>query len=74
MTSTLRILDTGLAPARWNVAMTAALVRAALRWRGADTMRFHRYPACVLSATDSGLRQAVDLAYCRRRASRSRGA
>jgi lipoate-protein ligase A len=48
MTSPIRILDTGLRPARWNVAMTAAL--AALHADGAapDTIRFHRYPKCVL--------------------------
>ena len=35
MTAPIRILDTGLKPARWNVAMTAALARAACRRRRA---------------------------------------
>jgi lipoate-protein ligase A len=62
----LRILDTGLAPARWNVAMTAAL--AELHSTGAigDTVRFHRYPACVLIGAGQDMRSAADLAHCRR--------
>lgn len=67
MISTLRILDTGLAPARWNVAMTAALVRRHCDGEGPDTLRFHRYPACVLIGNGQRLWDAVDVAYCRRR-------
>ena len=67
MTSTLRILDTGLAPARWNVAMTAALARRHCDGEAPDTLRFHRYPACVLIGNGQRLTDAVDLAYCRRR-------
>jgi len=67
MTSALRILDTGLAPARWNVAMTAALVRRHCDGEAPDTVRFHRYPACVLIGNGQRLADAVDLAYCRRR-------
>jgi len=67
MTSALRILDTGLAPARWNVAMTAALVRRHCDGEAPDTVRFHRYPPCVLIGNGQRLADAVDLAYCRRR-------
>jgi len=67
MTSALRILDTGLAPARWNVAMTAALVHRHSDGEAADTLRFHRYPRCVLIGKGQRLSDAVDLAYCRRR-------
>jgi len=67
MTPTLRILDTGLAPARWNVAMTAALVRLHCAGEAADTLRLHRYPRCVLIGNGQRLAEAVDLAYCRRR-------
>jgi lipoate---protein ligase len=66
MTSPLRILDTGLAPARWNVAMTAALVRRHCD-HAPDTLRFHRYPACVLIGNGQRLSDVVDLANCRRR-------
>jgi lipoate---protein ligase len=67
MTDTIRIIDTGLAPARWNVAMTAALVRLHSAGETPDTVRFHRYPACVLIGHGQQLSQAVDVAYCRRR-------
>jgi lipoate---protein ligase len=66
MTPTLRIIDTGLAPARWNVAMTAALVRRHCDGEAPDTLRFHRYPACVLIGNGQRLSDAVDLAHCRR--------
>jgi lipoate-protein ligase A len=67
MTPTIRILDTGLAPARWNVAMTAALVRRHGDGEVPDTVRFHRYPACVLIGNGQRLAEAADLAYCRQR-------
>jgi lipoate-protein ligase A len=67
MTDTIRIIDTGLAPARWNVAMTAALVRLHSTGETPDTVRFHRYRACVLIGHGQRLSQTVDVAYCRRR-------
>jgi lipoate---protein ligase len=67
MTDTIRIIDTGLAPARWNVAMTAALVRLHSTGETPDTVRFHRYRACVLIGHGQRLSQAVDVSYCRRR-------
>jgi lipoate-protein ligase A len=66
MTNTIRIIDTGPASARWNVAMTAALVRLHSAGEAPDTVRFHRYPACVLIGHGQQLSQAVDAAYCRR--------
>lgn len=48
MTSPIRILDTGLKPARWNVAMTAVLAARHADGTTPDTIRFHRYPECVL--------------------------
>jgi lipoate-protein ligase A len=62
----LRILDTGLAAAHWNVAMTSALVE--LHGTGAigDTVRFHRYPACVLVGAGQDVQLDADLEYCRR--------
>jgi lipoate-protein ligase A len=63
----LRILDTGLRPARWNVAMTAALAeRHAGGAAPGHCIRFHRYPACVLLGAGQDLEQAADVAYCRR--------
>jgi lipoate-protein ligase A len=62
----MRILDTGLMPARWNVAMTAAL--AELHGKGAicDTVRSHRYPACVLLGAGQATECAADLEHCLR--------
>lgn len=60
----LRILDTGLRPARWNVAMTAAL--AELHSDGAaNTVRIHRYPACVLLGAAQDVASTADVDYCR---------
>lgn len=65
MMSTIRILDTGLMPARWNIAMTAALADAHATRRAPDTIRFHRYPACVLLGRSQDAASAADLGYCR---------
>jgi lipoate-protein ligase A len=62
----LRILDTGLRPARWNVAMTAALAELHAGRRAPDTVRFHRYPACVLVGRSQDAATAADLGWCRR--------
>jgi lipoate-protein ligase A len=65
MSPTLRILDTGLAPAPWNVAMTAALVERHADGAAPDTLRFHRYRRCVLLGRSQRPADAVDLDYCR---------
>jgi lipoate-protein ligase A len=62
----MRIVDTGLRPARWNVAMTAALAQLHAAGRIADTLRFHRYPASVLLGRSQDMEHAADTAYCRR--------
>ena len=41
--------------------MTAALARAACEGAIADTVRFHRYPACVLLGRSQDVEHAVDL-------------
>ena len=61
MTAPIRILDTGLRPARWNVAMTAALAARHADGAAPDTVRFHRYPACVLLGRSQVAAEAVDL-------------
>jgi lipoate---protein ligase len=66
MKQVIRILDTGLRPARWNVAMTAALAELHGRGRVPDTVRFHRYPACVLLGRNQAIDTAVDLGYFER--------
>jgi lipoate-protein ligase A len=62
----LRIVDTGLAPARWNVAMTAALAELHSTHAIGDTVRFHRYPRCVLLGAGQDMQSAVDLEHCQR--------
>jgi lipoate---protein ligase len=65
MTAPIRILDTGLMPARWNVALTAALAELHAKAAIGDTIRFHRYPACVLLGAGQDASLAADLAHCR---------
>ncbi len=48
MSCPLRLLDTGLMPARWNVAMTATLIERHARRQIPDTLRLHRYHTSVL--------------------------
>jgi lipoate---protein ligase len=62
----LRILDTGLAPARWNVAMTSALVELHGTDAVDDTVRFHRYPPCILIGAGQEAQSAANLEHCRR--------
>jgi lipoate---protein ligase len=65
MTLPLRILDTALAPARWNVAMTVALVDGHADGATPDTVRFHRYQPCVLLGNSQKPASAADVDYCR---------
>jgi len=65
MTTPIRIIDTGLRPARWNVAMTAALAERHARGTAPDTIRFHRYPPCVLLGRSQVAAGAADLEHCR---------
>jgi lipoate-protein ligase A len=64
--SRVRILDTGLAAAGWNIAMTAALAELHSRVAIGDTVRFHRYAASVLIGAGQDMRSAADLGYCQR--------
>ncbi|TDR84565.1 lipoate--protein ligase family protein [Enterovirga rhinocerotis] len=63
MSGRLRILGTGLGPARWNVATSAALLRS-IDDGGCDTLRFYRFPmACVIGRNqDAGIE--LDLPAC----------
>ena len=48
MTGTLRLVDTGTASARWNIAATAALAELHAEGRIPHTLRLHRYPVSAL--------------------------
>lgn len=58
MTGFLRLLDTGLGDARWNVAVTAALLELHAEGRIPDTLRFHRYRRCLLAGASEPAGQA----------------
>ena len=60
----IRIIDTGVRPARWNVAMTAALAELHEEAEIPDTLRFHRYPRCVLLGRSQDAGRAANLVYC----------
>lgn len=65
MTAPIRMLDTGVAPARWNVAMTAALVERHAAELTPNTIRLHRYHRCVLIGRSQILTKVADVDYCR---------
>jgi lipoate-protein ligase A len=62
-----RLIDTGTRPARWNLAMTAALAAAHRAGLGEVTLRFQRFPPSVLMGRHQILHHAVDVEACRRR-------
>jgi len=62
----LRIVDTGLQPARWNIAVTAAMMELHRIGATPETIRFHRYPRSVLIGRNQDLGQEIDVERCRR--------
>jgi lipoate-protein ligase A len=62
----LRIIDTGVKPARWNIAATAGLMELHRIGATPDTIRFHRYPRAVLIGRNQKLEQEIDVERCRR--------
>lgn len=65
MTASLRVIDTSLNSARWNIAVTAALSELHLGGGLEDTLRLHRYEKSVLLGQHQKLDQAVDRGFCR---------
>ncbi len=63
----LSVLDTGLAGARRNVAVTAALLELHAAGRIGDTLRLHRYRASVLLGRSQPPGGAFDRDACARR-------
>lgn len=64
MTAPLRVIDTGLNSARWNIAVTAALSELHLGGGLEDTLRLHCYGKSVLLGRHQTLDQAVDRDFC----------
>lgn len=65
MSATLRVIDTGLRPPRWNIAMTAALAELHGAGEIPDTLRFQRFQPCVLIGRNQDIRREVRLERCR---------
>ncbi len=61
----LRIIDTGVKPARWNIAVTAAMLELHRIGAIPETIRFHRYPRSVLIGRNQDVAQEVDVERCR---------
>lgn len=67
MKAHLRVLDTGVKSARWNVAMTATLADRHAHGLTGDIMRLHRYVPSVLIGHGQCCETAVDAAFCHER-------
>jgi lipoate-protein ligase A len=63
----LRVVDTGVQPARWNIAATAALAELHEARHIPDTLRFHRYPRSVLLGRNQKVAQAIHVQECHKR-------
>jgi len=66
MNRLLRVIDTGLRSARWNIAVTAALIERHVDGRRSDTLRFHRYRPAVLIGRHQQPARSCDAPACRR--------
>ncbi len=62
----LRVIDTGLNSARWNTAMSAALLESCARHPETDVLRFYRFPRSALLGASEVASQAANLTYCDR--------
>jgi lipoate---protein ligase len=65
--SLLRVIDTGLRPPRWNIAMTAALGELHGAGEISDTLRFQRFQPCVLVGRNQDIRREARLDRCRQK-------
>jgi lipoate---protein ligase len=62
--SALRVIDTGLRPPRWNIAMTAALAELHGAGEISDTLRFQRFQPCVLVGRNQDIAREVRIERC----------
>jgi lipoate-protein ligase A len=67
MSAVLRVIDTGLRPPRWNIAMTAALAELHGAGEIFDTLRFQRFQPCVLIGRKQDIRREVRLDRCKQK-------
>jgi lipoate-protein ligase A len=61
---TLRVLDTDVNSARWNVAVTEAMLEAYGAGGVPDTFRFHRYPRAFLLGCNQKVEREIDVDRC----------
>jgi lipoate---protein ligase len=61
----VRVIDTGLRPARWNIAFDQALIDLHRESSIPDTIRFLRFPRSALVGRHQALGREVCLAWCR---------
>jgi lipoate---protein ligase len=60
----VRVIDTGLQPARWNIAFDQALIELHRDGRIPDTIRFLRFPRSALVGRHQALAREVHLDWC----------
>jgi lipoate-protein ligase A len=64
MTTTFRIIDTGVREGRANIAFDPALIELRQQERVPDTIRFMRFPPTALIGRHQDLSREVDLEFC----------
>jgi lipoate-protein ligase A len=60
----VRVIDTGMRPARWNIAFDQALIDLHRESRIPDTIRFLRFPRSALVGRHQVLAREIRLAWC----------
>ena len=65
MSRPVRVIDTGLRPARWNIAFDQALIELHRDGRIPDTIRFLRFPRSALVGRHQALAREIHLDWCR---------
>jgi lipoate-protein ligase A len=61
----VRVIDTGLRPARWNIAFDQALIDLHRESSIPDTIRFLRFPRSALVGRHQALAREIHLDWCR---------
>lgn len=65
MSATIRVLDPGLAPTIWNLALSAALVELHRRGESPATLRFQVFPPSAILGRHQILAREIDVDWCR---------
>jgi lipoate---protein ligase len=65
MSRPVRVIDTGLRPARWNIAFDQALIELHRDGKIGDTIRFLSFPRSALVGRHQALAREIRLDWCR---------